>query len=69
MHHTSIEAKKAELVKELEQVVKEHNEALELKNAKYKRYTEIQASLKTLAELSSEAEQEETTTAEATVVE
>ena len=65
----TIPEKKAELIAELEQVVKEHNEALELKNVKYKRYTEIQASLKTLAELSSEAEQEETTTAEATVVE
>ena len=53
----NIADKKAELVTELEQVVKEHNEALELKNAKFARYTEIQASLKTLVEL--EAAEEE----------
>jgi len=47
----TIPEKKAELIAELEQVVKEYNEALELKNSKYTRYTEIQASLKTLAEL------------------
>jgi len=47
----TIPEKKAELIAELEQVVKEHNEAFELKNSKYTRYTEIQASLKTLAEL------------------
>ena len=56
----NIADKKAELVTELEQVVKEHNEALELKNSKYTRYTEIQASLKTLAELEETEESTET---------
>ena len=58
----NIADKKAELIAEQEQVVKEHNEALELKNAKFARYTEIQASLKTLVEL--EAAAEETTETE-----
>ena len=57
-----IAEKKAALVAELEQVVKEHNELLEAKNAKFTRYTEIQSSLKTLVEL--EAESEETTETE-----
>ena len=53
----TIPEKKAELIAELEQVVKEHNEALELKNAKFARYTEIQASLKTLVELETAEEE------------
>ena len=56
----NIADKKAELVTELEQVVKEHNEALELKNAKFARYTEIQASLRTLVELEAAEEAAET---------
>ena len=56
----TIPEKKAELIAELEQVVKEHNEAFELKNSKYTRYTEIQASLKTLAELEETEESTET---------
>ena len=56
----NIADKKAELIAEQEQVVKEHNEALELKNAKFSRYTEIQASLKTLVELEAAEETTET---------
>ena len=55
-----IAEKKAALIAEQEQVVKEHNEALELKNAKFARYTEIQASLKTLVELEAAEETTET---------
>ena len=56
----NIASKKAELIAEQEQVVKEHNEALELKNAKFTRYTEIQASLRTLVELEAAEEAAET---------
>ena len=56
----NIADKKPELIAEQEQVVKEHNEALELKNAKFSRYTEIQASLKTLVELEAAEETTET---------
>ena len=56
----NIADKKAELIAEQEQVVKEHNEALELKNTKFARYTEIQASLKTLVELEAAEETTET---------
>ena len=56
----NIADKKAELIAEQEQVVKEHNEALELKNAKFPRYREIQASLKTLVDLESAEETTET---------
>ena len=56
----NIADKKAELIAEQEQVVKEHNEALELKNAKFSRYTEIQASLKPLLELEAAEETTET---------
>ena len=56
----NIADKKAELIAEQEQVVKEHNEALELKNAKFARYREIKASLKTLVDLESAEETTET---------
>ena len=59
-----IAEKKAAVIAELEVVVKEHNEALELKNIKFNKYKELQASLKTLVELEVEAESEETTETE-----
>ena len=46
-----LEEKVAELTAELQTVVDEHNEALKTKNEKFARFTEIQASLKTLQEL------------------
>ena len=55
-----IEEKENELRAELQTVVDEHNEALKIKNEKYTRFTELQASLKTLLELKGENETTET---------
>ena len=55
-----IEEKENELRAELQTVVDEHNEALRIKNEKFTRFTELQASLKTLLELKGEDETTET---------
>ena len=55
-----IEEKENELRAELQTVVDEHNEALRIKNEKFTRFTELQASLKTLLELKGENETTET---------
>ena len=55
-----IEEKENELRAELQTVVDEHNEALRIKNEKYTRFTELQASLRTLQELKGENETTET---------
>ena len=55
-----LEEKVAELTAELQTVVDEHNEALRIKNEKYTRFAEIQASLKTLVELEAAEETTET---------
>ena len=55
-----IEEKENELRAELQTVVDEHNEALKIKNEKYTRFTELQASLRTLQELKGENETTET---------
>ena len=55
-----IEEKENELRAELQTVVDEHNAALKIKNEKYTRFTELQASLKTLLELKGEDETTET---------
>ena len=52
----TIEEKIAELTAELQIVVDEHNEALKIKNEKFVRFTEIQASLITLQELKGKEE-------------
>ena len=51
-----LEEKIAELTTELQTVVDEHNEALKIKNEKFARFTEIQASLRTLQELKEKEE-------------
>ena len=56
----TIEEKENELNVELQTVVDEHNEALRIKNEKFTRFTELQASLKTLLELKGEDETTET---------
>ena len=55
-----IEEKENELRAELQTVVDEHNEALKIKNEIYTRFTELQASLRTLQELKGENETTET---------
>tara|TARA_R100001594_G_scaffold83751_3_gene118329 strand:- start:2227 stop:2418 length:192 start_codon:yes stop_codon:yes gene_type:complete len=50
----TIEEKENELNVELQTVVDEHNAALKIKNEKYARFVELQASLKTLQELKGE---------------
>ena len=55
-----IEEKENELRAELQTVVDEHNEALRIKNEKFTRFTELQASLKTLLEIKGENETTET---------
>ena len=55
-----IEEKENELRAELQTVVDEHNEALRIKNEKFTRFTELQASLKPLLELKGENETTET---------
>ena len=59
-----IEEKENELRAELQTVVDEHNEALKIKNERFARFTEIQASLKTLLELKGEEEAAVTTETE-----
>ena len=52
----TIEEKENALNVELQTVVDEHNAALKIKNERFARFTEIQASLKTLQELKGEEE-------------
>ena len=48
-HHIADKIKEVET--ELQQVVDQHNQLLEQKNAAYQRFTELQGALKTLKEL------------------
>ena len=48
-HHIADKIKEVET--ELQQVVDQHNNLLEQKNAAYQRFTELQGALKTLKEL------------------
>ena len=48
-HHIADKIKEVET--ELRQVVDQHNQLLEQKNAAYQRFTELQGALKTLKEL------------------
>ena len=48
-HHIADKIKEVET--ELQQVVDQHNNLLEQKNAAYQRFTELQGALKTLQEL------------------
>ena len=48
-HHIADKIKEVET--ELQQVVDQHNQLLEQKNAAYQRFTELQGALKTLQEL------------------
>ena len=48
---TTLATKIEEVKAELQQVVDQHNQLLEQKNAAYQRFTELQGALKTLKEL------------------